>query len=74
MSLIGQSGPLSDLGTIIAAWRPGERTRTELRHNLSADDAAYVALAEALGATSLVTTDARLARAPGIGCRAELLS
>lgn len=34
----------------------------DLRHNFSAYDAAYVALAEALG-TSLVTTDARLARA-----------
>jgi predicted nucleic acid-binding protein len=35
-----------------------------LRHNLSAYDAAYVALAEALD-VSLVTTDARLARSSG---------
>lgn len=45
----------------------------ELRHNLSAYDATYVALAEALGATSLLTTDVRLATAPGIRCRVELL-
>ena len=36
----------------------------ELRHNLTAYDAAYVALAEALEAP-LVTTDARLARSTG---------
>lgn len=36
----------------------------ELRANLSAYDAVYVALAEALDAT-LVTGDARIARAPG---------
>jgi predicted nucleic acid-binding protein len=36
----------------------------ELRANLTAYDAVFVALAEALGAT-LVTTDSRLARAPG---------
>lgn len=39
----------------------------ELRHNLSVYDAAYVALAEILGAT-LLTSDAALTRAPGIGC------
>ena len=43
-----------------------------LRDALSAYDAAYVALAEALGA-SLVTGDARLARAPGIRCRIALV-
>jgi predicted nucleic acid-binding protein len=45
----------------------------ELRHNLSAYDATYVALAEVLAATSLLTTDARLAIAPGITCNVELL-
>ena len=45
----------------------------ELRHNLSAYDATYVALTEAIGATSLLSTDARLANAPGINCRIELL-
>lgn len=44
-----------------------------LRHNLSAYDATYVSLAEMTGATALLTTDARLARAPGPRCRIELL-
>jgi predicted nucleic acid-binding protein len=39
----------------------------ELRDNLSAYDATYVALAELLDC-SLLTADGRLARAPGIGC------
>ena len=43
-----------------------------LRATLTAYDAAYVALAEALGAV-LVTTDAKLARAPGHGARVELV-
>lgn len=38
-----------------------------LGQNLTAYDAVYVALAEALGCT-LVTADQRLARAPGLGC------
>lgn len=41
----------------------------ELRVNLTAYDAAYVALAEALGAP-LITTDKPLSRAPGL--RAEI--
>ncbi len=44
----------------------------ELRENLSVYDAAYVGLAELLDAT-LLTADARLAEAPGIRCRLELL-
>ncbi len=39
----------------------------DLRENLSAYDASYVALAEGLGC-HLVTADARLSRAPGVGC------
>ncbi len=44
-----------------------------LRHNLSAYDATYVALAEMTGATALLTTDSRLANAPGVSCPIELL-
>lgn len=44
-----------------------------LRHNLSAYDATYVALTELTDATSLLTTDARLANAPGPECHIELL-
>lgn len=44
----------------------------ELRDNVTAYDATYVALAEALDCP-LVTADARLARAPGIRCAVELV-
>jgi predicted nucleic acid-binding protein len=44
-----------------------------LRHNLTAYDASYVALAEYAEAR-LVTADAPMARAPGIGCEVEVLS
>jgi predicted nucleic acid-binding protein len=44
----------------------------ELRHNLTAYDAVYVALAEALDA-ALVTRDKRLAAAPGHQARIELV-
>jgi len=43
----------------------------QLRHNLSAYDAAYVALAETLGAT-VVTRDAPFGSAPGHRARVEL--
>ncbi len=39
----------------------------ELRENVSAYDASYLALAETLGCT-LLTADARLGRAPGLRC------
>jgi len=42
----------------------------ELRDNLSAYDASYVALAERLDAT-LLTADVRLTRAPGPNCTIE---
>jgi predicted nucleic acid-binding protein len=42
-----------------------------LRQNLTAYDAAYIALAEALGAP-LLTRDRRLASAPGIRARVEV--
>jgi predicted nucleic acid-binding protein len=44
----------------------------ELRHNLTAYDAAYVALAEMLDAT-LITRDRRLAAAPGHQARIEVV-
>lgn len=43
----------------------------QLRANLTAYDAAYIALAELLGST-LLTVDRRLARAPMIRCPVEL--
>lgn len=44
----------------------------ELRHNITVYDAAYVALAEIIGAT-LLTADERLVRAPHARCSFELL-
>ena len=44
----------------------------DLRHNLTAYDAVYVALAEALDA-ALLTRDRRLAAAPGHSARIELV-
>ena len=43
----------------------------QLRHNLTAYDAAYVALAENLGAT-LISRDARLASVPGHAAKVEV--
>jgi predicted nucleic acid-binding protein len=43
----------------------------ELRHNLTAYDATFVALAEVLGAP-LITCDSRLASAPGHNAQIEL--
>ncbi|MCP9825155.1 type II toxin-antitoxin system VapC family toxin [Synechococcus sp. EJ6-Ellesmere] len=45
----------------------------ELRSNLTAYDALYVALAEELGAT-LLTGDSRAARAPGLRCHVEVMA
>lgn len=44
-----------------------------LRNDLSGYDATYVTLAEVTDATALLTTDARLARAPGPRCPIQLL-
>jgi predicted nucleic acid-binding protein len=65
---------LDDLGDFPLVRYPHEPLLSriwELRHSLTAYDAAYVALAEALGAT-LLTRDAGLARAPGHEARVEL--
>jgi len=43
-----------------------------LRHNFTAYDAAYIALAESLGAT-LLTCDRALARNDGLDCTVELI-
>ena len=45
----------------------------ELRHNVGAYDAMYVALAEILQCP-LITTDARLSNASGVRCEIELLA
>ena len=45
----------------------------ELRHNLTAYDAAYVAVAELLGAV-LITTDERMSNAPANLARIEFVS
>ena len=64
---------LFDLPMLRAPHRPLLGRCWELRDNLSVYDAAYVALAEALG-TRLLTADARLAKAPGLKCTVEVLS
>lgn len=66
---------LDDLGALPlqrASHQPLLTRCWELRHNLTIYDAAYVALAEAVGA-DLVTGDGRLAAAPGIRCTVEVL-
>lgn len=63
---------LADLSLERAPHGPLLRRIWDLRHNLSAYDASYVALAESLD-TLLLTGDERLARAPGIRCEVELL-
>jgi predicted nucleic acid-binding protein len=62
---------LSQLPLIRYPEHPYADAMWDLRHNVSPYDAAYVTLAEALGAT-LVTCDARLARAPGHAAAIEL--
>lgn len=51
---------------------PLMRRAYDLRANVTPYDAAYVALAEALAST-LVTADVRLSRAPGVRCPIEVL-
>lgn len=63
---------LMDLPLRRASHRPLLRRCWELRNNLTTYDACYAALAEALD-TTLLTTDGRLSRAPGLHCRVETL-
>ena len=46
----------------------------ELRHNLTAYAAAYVALAEAVDADELLTADAKLQGAPGVRCAVTVVN
>jgi predicted nucleic acid-binding protein len=48
------------------------RRMWELRDNLTAYDACYVALAESLGCP-LLTADKRLSQAPGVACSVETI-
>ena len=64
---------LADLSLLRIPTLPLMRRAFGLRANVTAYDAAYVALAEHLGAV-LVTADLRLTRAPGITCLVEVLA
>ena len=60
-----------DLERFPADWL---RPRTwDLREDMTAYDATYVALTEAVGATALLATDARLAGAPGLRCTVRVV-
>jgi|SRR5665811_111710 len=63
---------LGTLGITRRPHRPLLPRIWELRDNLTAYDATYVALAEALRCP-LVTSDARIASAPGIRCEVEVI-
>ncbi len=63
---------LEDLDLVRYPALPLMRRAFELRDNVTAYDAVYVALAERLGCP-LVTADQRLAAAPGITCSVEVL-
>jgi len=64
---------LGDLAVVRVPTLPLMRRAYELRANVTAYDAAYVALAEHLGRV-LLTADSRLSRAPGITCTVEVVT
>jgi predicted nucleic acid-binding protein len=66
-------GDFAELALVRYAHQPLNDRVWELRHNLTAYDATFVALAEVLAAP-LITCDARLASAPGHEARVELFS
>jgi predicted nucleic acid-binding protein len=66
-------GDLEDLDLTRYPTLPLMRRAFELRSNVTAYDAAYVALAERLSC-SLLTADQRLAAAPLVACEVEVLA
>lgn len=66
-------GDLEDLELDRYPTLPLMRRAFELRANVTAYDATYVALAEALGC-EILTGDGRLAGAPGLRCPVQVLS
>jgi predicted nucleic acid-binding protein len=64
---------LTDLAATRWDHEPLLRRAWDLRENVRAYDACYVVLAEMLDA-ELVTSDARLARAPGLRCEVDVLT
>ncbi len=64
---------LADLAAVRWDHSPLLRRVWDLRDNVTPYDAVYVVLAEMLDAP-LVTSDARLARAPGLRCPVDLLT
>lgn len=66
-------GDLEDLDLDRYPALPLMRRVFDLRANLTAYDATYVALAETLGC-ELLTGDGRLAGAPGVGCAIKVLA
>lgn len=66
-------GDFAELALVRYPHQPLSDRVWALRHNLTAYDATFVALAEALD-TPLVTCDARLASTPGHSARIELFA
>lgn len=66
-------GDLEDLALLRLPTLPLMRRAYALRANVTAYDAAYVALAEQLDCP-LVTADARLARAPRLRCAVDVIT
>ena len=69
----GLLADVADLPLVRYAHEPLLPRVWQLRENLTAYDATYVALAEAVGAT-LITCDARLGRAPLTGVTIEVIA
>jgi predicted nucleic acid-binding protein len=66
-------GDFAELALVRYPHQPLNDRVWELRHNLTAYDATFIALAEVLAAP-LITCDARLASAPGHKARIELMA